>query len=49
MTARERQALLDDLARHWPGDEAEAADLARIRDFVSRHATRSTAASRKDT
>ncbi len=37
MTARERQALLEDLARHRPADEAEAADLGQIRDFVSRH------------
>jgi hypothetical protein len=25
------------LSRHAPGDEAEAADLARIRAFVQRH------------
>jgi 8-oxo-dGTP pyrophosphatase MutT (NUDIX family) len=37
MAPHERQALLDDLARHEPADEGEARDLGRIRAFVAGH------------
>jgi 8-oxo-dGTP pyrophosphatase MutT (NUDIX family) len=37
MSPRDRKALLDSLGGHAPADDAEARDLAQIRDFVLRH------------